>query len=131
VRHTARAPLAPNNAPITFTIGPVDFPDMAKAPAGSGARFLSPTRGYSGSSLTNLEHYCLDCSFRPWLDATGQLTALVTIDRANGKTVTERVRPGDDGAFKTKAALNPGDTASIAIEDAWGDTAAAPATVSG
>jgi hypothetical protein len=131
VRHTARPALAPGNAPITFTIGPVDFPDMAKDPKATGARFLNGTRGYSGSSLTNLEHYCLDCSFRPWLDATGQLSALVTIDRATGKSVTERVHPGADGSFRTTAALKPGDTASIAIEDAWGDTTAAPAAVSG
>jgi hypothetical protein len=131
VRHTARPPLASANAPITFSIGPVDFPDMAKDPNATGARFLDPTRGYSGSSLTNLEHYCLDCSFRPWLDATGALNALVTIDRATGASVTERVRPGDDGSFATRATLEPGDTASIAVRDAWGDTSAVPVTVTG
>jgi hypothetical protein len=129
VRHTARPPLAAKNAPITFSIGPVDFPDMANDPKATGARFLDPTRGYSGSSLTNLEHYCLDCSFRPWLDATGALSGLVTIDRATGTSVTERVRPASDGGFTTKAVLGPGDTASIAIQDAWGDTTAAPVTV--
>src|SRR5258707_14111632 len=122
----ARPPLAAKNAPITFSIGPVDFPDMAKDPKATGARFLDPTRGYSGSSLTNLEHYCLDCSFRPWLDATGAISALVTIGRATGTSVTERVRPATDGSFTTKAVLGPGDSASIAIQDAWGDTTAAP-----
>jgi hypothetical protein len=129
VRHTARPPLAAANAPISFSIGPVDFPDMAKDPKASGARFLDPTRGYSGSSLTNVEHYCLDCSFRPWRDATAALSALVTIDRASGPSVTERIRPADDGSFTTKAVLAPGDSASIAIQDAWGDTTAAPVTV--
>jgi hypothetical protein len=129
VRRTARPPLARDNPPISFSIGPVDFPDMAKNPKATGARFLDPTRGYSGSSLTNVEHYCLDCSFRPWRDATAALSAIVTIDRASGRSVTERIRPGDDGSFTTNAVLAPGDSASIAIQDAWGDTTAAPVTV--
>jgi hypothetical protein len=81
--------------------------------------------------MTEVEHYCLDCSFRPWLDATDQLTALVRIDRAKGKPVTDRVKPDAQGRFTTHAVLGPGDTASIAIRDPWGDTTAAPATVSG
>jgi hypothetical protein len=104
---------------------------MAQNPKATGARFLDPTRGYSGSSLTDVEHYCLDCSFRPWLDATGALSALVTIDRATGPPMTERARAGADGSFKTKATLQPGDSASIAIQDAWGDKRAAPVTVTG
>ena len=68
-RATARPPLAPDNAPIPFEIGPINFPDTAKDPAATGARFLKPDRGYSGTSLTEVEHYCLNCSFRPWLDA--------------------------------------------------------------
>jgi hypothetical protein len=130
-RGTARPALAAGNAPIPFTIGPVDFPDTAKDQKAGGVRFLNSQRGYSGASLTEIEHYCHDCTFRPWLDATGQLTAVVTIDRATGKTVTERVTPADDGSFTTDAALNPGDTATIAIRDGWGNTTAAPATVSG
>jgi hypothetical protein len=129
VRKTARPPLAPKDAPITFSIGPVDFPDMAKDRNASGARFLDPTRGYSGSSLTNVEHYCLDCSFRPWRDVTAALSAVVTIKRASGPSLTERVRAGDDGSFTTNAVLAPGDSASVVIQDAWGDTTAAPVIV--
>ena len=116
VRNTARPPLAATNAPIPFKIGPVDFPDTAKDTKATGARFLSATRGYSGASLTELEHYCLDCSFRPWLDATDALTATVKI----GNT-TETVKPDADGHFKTDAVLKPGQSATITIKDAWGD----------
>jgi hypothetical protein len=123
VRHTARPPLAPGDAPIEFTIGPVDFPDIAKNPKATGARFLSPTRGYSGSSLTVVEHYCLDCSFRPWLDATDALAATVRI-----ASKTETVKPDGDGRFRTDAVLKPGQTATITIRDAWGDHSA-PATL--
>src|SRR5258707_8157258 len=111
----ARPPLAAKNAPITFSIGPVDFPDMAKDPKATGARFLDPTRGYSGSSLTNVEHYCLDCSFRPWRDATAALSAVVTIDRASGTSVTDRFRARDHDSFTTKTLLPTCNTASIAF----------------
>ena len=124
VRNTARPALAPNNAPIPFTIGPVDFPDTVKDMKATGARFLSATRGYSGSSLREVEHYCLDCSFRPWLDATDQLTATVKIG-----SKTETLEPDANGRFKTTT-LKPGASATITIKDAWGDTSS-PATVSG
>jgi hypothetical protein len=130
-RHTARPPLAPNDAPVTFTIGPVDFPDTAKDPKATGARFLSPLRGYSGASFTEIEHYCLDCSFRPWRDATDALTAVVRIEHANGKRQTETVQPDSNGRFTTDATLHTGDRATITIRDAWGDTSAAAASVTG
>jgi hypothetical protein len=115
-RHTARPPLAAGDAPIPFTIGPVDFPDTAKDMKATGARFLSPTRGYSGASLTEVEHYCLDCSFRPWLDATDQLVATVKVG-----SKTETVKPDGNGLFKTDTVLSPGQNATITIKDAWGD----------
>jgi hypothetical protein len=88
----------------------------------TGARFLSATRGYSGASMTDVEHYCLDCSFRPWRDATDALTATVRIG-----SKTETVKPDDNGRFKTDAVLAQGETATITIKDAWGDYSA-PAT---
>jgi hypothetical protein len=130
-RNTARAPFAAGNAPVTFTIGPVDFPDGAQDQKATGARFLNKLRGYSGAGMTDVEHYCLDCSFRPWLDATDALTAVVKIERTSGRKVTERLAPDGDGHFRTSAVLAPGDTATVTLRDAWGDTAAAPATVSG
>jgi hypothetical protein len=121
-RHTARPPLAAGNAPVTFMIGPVDFPDTAKDVQATGAPFLSATRGYSGASMTEVEHYCLDCSFRPWLDATDALTARVKIG-----SKTETVKPDENGRFKSDTVLAPGQEATITIKDAWGDYSA-PAT---
>jgi hypothetical protein len=97
----------------------------------TGARFLNGLRGYSAASMSEVEHYCLDCSFRPWLDATDRLLATVVIKRAAGDTVTEKLRPDAAGGFSSSATLAPGDTATISIADAWSDTTAAPATVSG
>jgi hypothetical protein len=126
VRGTDRAPLAPANAAIPFAIGPVDFPDTARDQKATGARFLNSLRGYSGTSPTEVEHYCLDCSFRPWLDATGAVVARVTIGSR-----TESVKPDAAGRFVTKATLAPGQTAKISLEDAWGDTTAAPVALAG
>jgi hypothetical protein len=124
VRNTDRPPLAANDAPVTFDVGPVDFPDTARDQKATGARFLTNVRGYSGTSMTDVEQYCLDCSFRPWLDATGRLVAHVTI---GGRT--ETLHPDGDGRFVSHRTLAAGQTAKIAVEDAWGDTTAAPATV--
>src|SRR4051794_7409744 len=117
VRSTARPPFLAGNAPVDFTIGPVDFPDTAKDQKATGARFLDAKRGYSGASMTEVEHYCLDCTFRPWLDATNKLTATVKIG-----SKTETVKPDANGRFVTSAATQPGQTATITIRDAWGDS---------
>jgi hypothetical protein len=130
VRETARPPLAEGNAPIPFTIGPIDFPDMAADPAATGAEFLSPTRGYSGTSLDNIEHYCLDCSFRPWLDATDDVAAKVVIARNGRKRAEETLSPDAAGRFVSRTALRKGETATITLADAWGDRSAEPAVVS-
>jgi hypothetical protein len=117
VRRTDRAPLVAGDAPVPFRIGPVDFPDTAKDQKATGARFLTNVRGYSAASPTAVEHYCLDCSFRPWLDATGDLIARVTVGHKS-----EELRPDEAGRFRSDMTLKAGDTARIVIQDAWGDT---------
>jgi len=133
VRRTERPPLQPGNPPIDFTIGPVDFPDAAADQKATGADFLDHLRGYSATSTTDVEHYCLDCTFRPWLDATGTgatgpLTATVEFGSATGHRATELVT-STDGTFRTKRALGPGDTATVTIRDPWGDYSGTPATL--
>jgi hypothetical protein len=129
VRRTARPPFAANDAPVAFTIGPVDFPDTAADQRATGARFLNSLRGYSGTGMDNVEHYCLDCSFRPWLDATNDLTATLVLMRAGGGSVREHLTPDAGGQFVSHSTLAPGDRASITIDDAWGDRTAAATTV--
>ena len=129
-RATARPPLAADNAPIPFEIGPINFPDTLKDPAATGALFLKPDRGYSGTSLTEVEHYCLNCSFRPWLDAAGASTATVEITRLKGGRKKETLKPDAAGNFVSKSTLKPGDTAKVTLQDAWGNRTAAPAVIS-
>ncbi len=124
VRGTDRPPLNPQDAPVPFTIGPVDFPDMVRDPSATGARFLDPTRGYSAASPTAVEHYCLDCRFRDWMDATNELTALVRFLRPDGSVVAEE-RLAGSGEFRTARALGAGERATVVIRDRWGNRSAA------
>jgi hypothetical protein len=129
-RATARPPLAAGNAPIPFEIGPINFPDIAEDPGATGALFLKSDRGYSGTSLTEVEHYCLNCSFRPWLDAGSAVKATVEITRLKGGPKKESLKPNASGVFVSKNALKAGDVARITLEDAWGNHTASPAVVS-
>ena len=129
VRGSARPPLAAGNAAVPFTIGPVDFPDVVRDQKATGARFLNSVRGYSATSPTDVEHYCVDCSFRPWLDATSALVATVTIERADGSRDVERIRGDHDGSFESAATLAAGDRATVSIRDAWGNTTREPAAI--
>jgi hypothetical protein len=118
--------------PLQVAIGPVDFPDTAANQPATGARFLNHVRGYSDAgTAADLEHYCLDCTFRPWLDSTSNLVAHITIVRGRRKTISEDVRGDPNGQFVSHVTLRRGDRARVVIEDAWGDTTGAAPTVSG
>ena len=110
-------------------IGPISN-GIGALSAASGAIFLKPDRGYSGTSLTEVEHYCLNCSFRPWLDAGSAVKATLEITRAKGAPKKETIRPNASGAFVSKNALKAGEVARITLEDAWGNRTASPAVVS-
>jgi len=99
------------------------------ASAGLSARFLNDVRGYSGTSHDVVEHYCLDCTFRPWLDATDRLTATVTTLSGSKVVRTEKLQPDAKGEFTTGHDLKRGQTARITIADAWGNETAAPTSV--
>jgi hypothetical protein len=128
IRGTETAVLDPNG--VDFAIGPVDFPDFASDQKATGFRFLNHERGYSANSPTDAEHYCLDCRFRDWLDATGDLTATVTFFTSGGTTYVEKVTT-HDGEFRTDRALGTGERAEVVISDSWGDTSGDPASIGG
>src|SRR5947209_2548241 len=131
VRNTARPPFHadgtpnPSDSPTPFTIGPVDFPDTARDQAATGALFLNSVRGYSGTGPDNVEHYCLDCSFRPWLDATGTGSTgalhAVVIYSSGGRVTGREELSSTNGSFSARHVLAPGEAASVRISDAWGD----------
>jgi hypothetical protein len=131
VRRTDRPSLRGNGPdgkelPVTFSIGPVDYPDMAKEPVATGARFLTGERGYSAASWDEVEHYCLDCRFRDWLDVAGELTATVTfVGPGRGYRIKETVR-STDGTFRTQRRAKRNERVEIVVEDAWGNSSGAP-----
>jgi hypothetical protein len=129
-RYLSPVDSAGHEAGLNFDIGPVDFPDFASDQKATGFKFLNQERGYSANSPTDAEHYCLDCRFRDWLDATGELTATVKYTAADGSTGKETLTT-TDGRFQTSRALAPGATADVVIEDGWGDTSGAPAHLGG
>lgn len=136
-RNTARPPFHadgspnPNNDAVTFTIGPVDFPDVAADQKATGFWFLNSVRGYSGAGPSEVEHYCLDCTFRPWLDATDNLVAHLRISRSDGTTASEDLKPDASGNFTSTSTLSAGDRAIVSIDDAWGDTTGQPQSITG
>src|SRR4051812_15693741 len=130
-----RGTSTPDFGQLTFpSIGPVDFPDFAKDQAATGFRFFNHNRGYSTLSkdavgLADAEHYCLDCRFRDWLDATNDLTATVTFHNSGGQDHVEVTHANPDGSFRTDRALGNGETADVVISDPWGDTSGAPVAI--
>ncbi|MDX6640651.1 MAG: hypothetical protein QOF12_1662, partial [Solirubrobacteraceae bacterium] len=107
---------------LKVTLGPVDFPDTAKDQKATGARFLNKVRGYSATSPADLEHYCLDCRFRDWLDATSDLTATVRLADGSVRTVHST-----DGHFAVPG-TGPAD---VVIRDPWGDDSGDPVHIAG
>lgn len=135
-----RGSAMPNFGAVKFdNIGPVDFPDFASDQVATGVKYFNKVRGYStvfkaGTNepdLDQAEHYCLDCRFRDWLDATGELTATVTFHTGGGQDHVETVAAAPDGTFRTDRALGNGETADVVIADAWGDDSGTPAQVDG
>ncbi|HEX8122763.1 MAG TPA: hypothetical protein VF549_16025 [Solirubrobacteraceae bacterium] len=129
-----RGTVKPDLGQQWFKIGPVDFPDFARDQAATGVRYFDKARGYSAESLAqkaDAEHYCLDCRFRDWLDATGELTATVTYFDARGKRGKRERITSSDGTFRTERSLRRGGHAQIVLEDRWGNTTAKPAIVGG
>ncbi len=130
-----RGTSTPDFGQLTFpSIGPVDFPDFAKDQAATGFRFLDKERGYSTLSkddagLADAEHYCLDCRFRDWLDATDDLTATVTFHTNGDQDHVETVKAAPDGSFRTDRALGNGESADVVIADAWGDSSGDPVSI--
>lgn len=122
---------------LTFEIGPVDYPDHVKDQAATGFRFLTKQRNYSTEALPDgkpdlarAQHYCQDCRFGDWLDASGRLTATITYVSLTGTRTTEAVT-STDGTFRGTRPVAAGERAEVVIEDEWGNSSGAPRTVLG
>ncbi len=86
---TERAIPAANPA-AKASIGPIDYPD-SDAPAANahGVRYVKDVKSVvrdpqASGDPSKFEWYCLECSFRPWLDFGTATRATVTFARATG-----------------------------------------------
>jgi hypothetical protein len=69
------------------------------------------------------EWYCLECSFRPWVDAGDAETAWVTVVAADGARRRGRAEPRD-GRWVAAVPLAGGERAFVAagdVRDRYGD----------
>jgi hypothetical protein len=110
--------------PIEAEVGPIDYPDSYDSPA----RFIDHRRtAYrhpdAPDDARRLEWFCFTCTFRPWVDSGDAESAVVTIERPNGKPVAAPAfRQGD--RWVTERRLRPRERASVAagdVRDAYGN----------
>jgi hypothetical protein len=112
-------------------VGPIDFPDTYMH--SDRARFIRLNRTFvrdpaAPSDPSRYEWYCLTCSFRPWMDATGGSSVTVTYTKPGGhrrRVAAHRV--GD--RWVTDRPLRPDEHAQVLAgdaRDAWGDVNGAP-----
>ena len=119
----------PSGPALNIELGPIDYPDSYQSPV----RFIRNQRSFQRDPQDpgdpeKVELYCFTCTFRPWIDVGDADSAVVMIDRANGPGVfTGAVRDGD--RWRTQAALEPGDSASVlpgGVLDSWGNYNGSP-----
>jgi hypothetical protein len=119
---------------VAATVGPVDYPDTYKSPA----KFIKPTRTVMRDPATpndpaKFEWYCLDCSFRPWVDTGTPECAAVTYISATGRA--RRVAATESGGrWTTRTGLRTGELALVqrgGVRDAYGQINAKPSEAIG
>ena len=106
--------------PVRGPVGPIDYPDSYGGDL--KPRFIDDQRTVvrdpaAPDDASQWEWYCLDCSFRPWLDAGDAERVTVTITGADGaqrRVAAQRTAPG---AWALDAPLAAGESARVAAGD--------------
>ena len=117
-------PRDPVNVPLE--LGPIDYPDSYAAARPEKADFIRELRRYSRDPAApgdpaRFEMYCIECTFRPWLDVGDATQATVTFMGKKSKRVAA-VRAGD--RWITKQELPAGQAAYVCpgdVRDAFGN----------
>jgi hypothetical protein len=115
---------------VPIELGPIDYPD-SYAGRPEKAAFIREVRRYSRdpeapNDASRFELYCIECSFRPWLDVGDAARATVTFSKGGRIRRVEAVPSGD--RWVTAVPLKRGDAAYVCpgdVRDAWGDFNAA------
>ena len=96
--------------PVRGPVGPIDYPDSYGGEL--KPRFIDDQRTVvrdpaAPDDASRWEWYCLDCAFRPWLDAGDAERVTVTVTGADGaqrRVAAERTAPGVVGAAARRCA---------------------------
>ena len=112
---------------VSGPVGPIDYPD-------SYGGDLKPTFVRNGRQVvrhpsapddtSRWEWYCLECSFRPWLDAGDASTVKLTVVSAGGGRATLPMTSRGGGRWVLSRPLADGERAFVeagGVEDAYGN----------
>ena len=109
-------------------LGPIDYPDSyAGRRAAEKAPFIEEERRFvpdpeAPGDPARFELFCLECSFRPWLDTGDADRATVTFASAAGRRRVGARRSG--GRWETVTTLRAGEAAYVCpgdVSDPWRD----------
>jgi hypothetical protein len=120
--------------PVEGAKGPIDYPDTygdALKP-----RFIREYRTVvrdqaAKDDSSKWEWFCLECSFRPWLDTGDAASVTLTVEDATGARSTLAMRREGD-RWVAPRALAPGERAWVAksgVVDAYDNRNGAPSNV--
>ena len=107
---------------VSFVVEPVTYPRTPPAAHTAGIRWYADDKG----GLPGQGHVCKTCSFRPWATAGSVVSAVVQVNRGNGRT--DRVPATYDASSgRWVATVPPGAGISVSvpaggIRDSYGET---------
>ena len=118
---------------IADEIGPIDYPDSYKSPAA----FIRDEKEFlrdpdAPADPDKLEWFCVQCSWRPWLDEGDAETVDLTFVGPGGTHRVAAVRRGD--RWVSERSLRRGEAAYVGsgcAQDAYGNYNRAPSAVVG
>jgi hypothetical protein len=111
---------------VSFVVDPIVYPRTPPAAHTTGIRFYGDDQG----GLPGHNHVCLTCSFRPWATTGTVVSAVVQVDRGNGRI--DRVPATYDAATgRWVANVTPGEGISVSVpaggvRDTYGETNPTP-----
>ena len=121
----SESPRRPDQVPTE--LGPIDYPDSYEKSRPEHAAFITETRRYSRDpnapgDPSRFELYCIECSFRPWLDVGDASRATVTYRHGARARGWRRRRSGD--RWVTAPRSRDGEAAYVCpggVRDEWGN----------
>jgi hypothetical protein len=111
---------------VSFVVDPVAYPRTPPAAHTDGIRWYGDDQG----GLPGHNHVCKTCSFRPWASAGTVVSAVVQVDRGNGRV--ERVPASYDagsGRWVADVPAGAGITVSVpagGVRDSYGESNGQP-----